>query len=101
MATIYFIGTRPHVNGRHYIHREDCPLLPSPGKRVYLGTFESPEEAMEEGRNYFDNPGTCRFCMHHADTEGFEISGAGEKPDFITLTAISDSWESALVCGVN
>jgi hypothetical protein len=101
MATKYSIGTRPQVNGRHFIHREDCPLLPSPPKRMHLGAFESPEEAMEEGRKYYDNPGTCRFCMHHPVTDMPEIVTTGEKPDFIKIAGINDTWESALVCGVN
>ena len=88
---MYFIGTRPHANGCYFIHREDCPLLPLPGKRIYLGTFLSPDEAAAEGRKYFDNPGSCLFCLkgHHA------------KADIMKHAGIMFAWESVLLCGVN
>jgi hypothetical protein len=103
MATMYFISTRPQANDRNYIHKKDCPLLPSPGKRIFLGTFLSPEEAAEEGNKHFHNPGYCPFCLHEnrAKTEGDRLAETFDKPDFITNSGIEATWESALVCGVN
>jgi hypothetical protein len=77
--------------------------LPSPGKRIYLGTFLTPEEAVEQGNKYFNNPGYCPFCLHgdHSETEGAGLAGTGEKPDFITHIGIKTTWESAMFCGVN
>jgi len=98
---MFYIGTRPQANGRNFIHRKDCPLLPSPGNRIFLGTYESPEDAVEEGKKYFDNPDTCRFCMHHAETERSKFAEAIEEPGFLTHAGIINSWESALACGVN
>lgn len=101
MATIYYIGTRPHVNGRFFIHKQGCPLLPSPGKRIKLGTFLSPEKAAYAGNKYSDNPATCRFCIHHAESERSEPAVIGEAPELITRGGIKKSWESPFFCGVN
>ena len=95
MEYSYFIGLRPHANGRHYIHREDCPLLPSPGKRIYLGTFFSADEAAEEGKKYFSSPECCRFCLKEHQKEPIE------KWDLISSVAVIPDWESALLCGMN
>jgi hypothetical protein len=103
MATMFYIGTRPQANNRSYIHTKDCPLLPSPGKRIFLGTFLSPEESAEEGKKHFNNPGYCPFCLHgdRSVAEGERLAETFNKPDFITHIGIKPTWESALVCGVN
>ena len=103
MEAMFFISTRPNVNGRYFIHREDCPLLPSPGKRIFLGIFLSPDEAVEEGKKHFNNPGYCPFCLHgdHAETESASLAEISEKPDFITHIGIKTTWASAMFCGVN
>jgi hypothetical protein len=103
MATKYYIGTKPGVNGYYYIHSEDCPFLPSPGKRIYLGRFMSPEEAVEEGGEYFKNPVCCRFCLHEdqAKSESAGLAHIHKKDDCMTHTGIDITLESALFCGVN
>ena len=103
MATVFFIDIRPHLNGRFFIHKKECPLLPSHGKRRFLGTFLSRDEAAEEGKKYFDNPDYCPFCLHgeHSETEGARLAGTGEKPAFITHVGIKTTWESAIFCSVN
>jgi len=40
--TKYFICTRAGKDGIHIVHREGCPFLPEPAKRLYLGIFHSP-----------------------------------------------------------
>jgi hypothetical protein len=103
MATLFFIGTRPQANGRHIVHTEDCPLLPSPEKRLYIGTFLSPEDAAEEGKMHYDSMGYCPFCLHgnHSCTETAWGAGTRKKPVFLTHTRIKAKWESALVFGLN
>jgi hypothetical protein len=103
MATLFYIGTRPQGNGRYIVHTKDCPLLPSPGKRLCIGTFLSPEDAVEEGKMHFDNTGYCPFCLHenHSVTEGSRFAEACDKLDFITHIGIKTTWESAMFCGVN
>jgi hypothetical protein len=103
MATMFYIGTRLQANDRNYIHTKDCPLLPSPGKRIFLGTFLSPEEAAAEGNKFFNNPGCCPFCLHgdHSKCDGDRYTESFDETEFITNIGIKATWESALVCGVN
>jgi hypothetical protein len=103
MEVMYFIDTRPRANGSYYIHSEECPLLASPGNRIFLGKFLTPEEAVEEGGKYFNNPVSCRFCMHedHAKIENVRLAEIHENDDYITHVGIDITWESALFCGVN
>jgi hypothetical protein len=103
MKSNYFIGQRPRADGGNYIHREDCPLLPSPGERIYLGTFLSPEEALAEGIKYFSNPAFCRFCLkeHQKEIRSHLLSEPIEKWDLISSVAVIPDWESALLCGTN
>jgi len=63
MKIKYYISLKPCNDNRHYIHSEKCPLLPSPEKRLYLGRFLSPEEAVKAAGKYFENNGYCRFCQ--------------------------------------
>lgn len=103
MAKMFFIGTRPQANGRYIIHTKNCPLLPSPGKRLYIGTFLSPDDAAEEGKKHFSDPDYCPFCLHEdrSATEGASLAEICEEQDFITHIGIKATWESAMFCGVN
>jgi hypothetical protein len=60
----YLINSRSLVNGEHVIHRNDCPLLPGPGSRFLLGSFNSPSDAREEGLKHFEKVKCCPFCMN-------------------------------------
>ena len=103
MEPMFYIGIRPHANGRYYIHADDCPLLPSPWKRICLGTFMSPEEALEEGEKYFKNACCCSFCLgvDHRETEVAKSVEICEKTDSITYIRIKRTVESALIYGLN
>jgi hypothetical protein len=103
MEAKYYIGTRPQANGYHYIHREDCPLLPSTGERIYLGTFLSPGGAAVEGKKYFSNPDFCSFCLkeYYKEIRNHMPAGSGKNWDHISSIAVIPSWESPLACGVN
>jgi len=103
MATMLYIGTKPRVNGRYYIHLEDCPLLPSPRKRICLGTFLSPQVALEVGKKYFNNSFCCQFCLRgdHKDTEVVKLIEICEKQGFLLHVRTKITFESVLFFGVN
>jgi len=77
MATKFFICIRPGNDGSHTVHNENCPFLPEPYKRIFLGTFKSPRSAMEEGRKYCNSPVRCVFCSkeHHRENRISKFSG--------------------------
>lgn len=58
----FYIAIKPQTNDIHSIHREGCPFMPASGKRIFLGTFQSADDAEKESRKYFTNSCTCRFC---------------------------------------
>jgi hypothetical protein len=62
MTEKYFISTSPRIDGSHTVHRQVCPFLPESGRRILLGVFQSPRDAIKEGRRYFRRPGRCPFC---------------------------------------
>jgi hypothetical protein len=90
MSTKFYIGTRRQANGRYFIHREDCPLLPSYGERISFGTFLTPNEAAEEGRKYFAYLGSYQFCLkgHYTETEDIKLVEIREKPGSMTHVGV-------------
>jgi hypothetical protein len=63
MTEKYFISTSPRIGGSHTVHRLQCPFLPEPGRRVFLGFFQSPRVAVRAGRSYFRRADGCPFCF--------------------------------------
>jgi hypothetical protein len=59
----YLIKCRPRAGGSHTVHREGCPFLAGNGNEKYLGCFEYPGKALEEGRKYYERADFCVFCM--------------------------------------
>jgi hypothetical protein len=103
MEVRYYICIRPQAVGSYFIHREDCPLLPSPGKRICLGAFLSPVEAAEEGKKYFGKTRCCLFCSEEHNDKMTQPSLFEVQNDikYITSDQVIASCESALFCHVN
>jgi hypothetical protein len=103
MAAMYYIDTKPRANGSYYVHSEECPFLSSPGNRICLGKFLTPEEAVEEGGKRFKNLVRCRFCLHEdqAKSESAGLADICKKDDFMTHVELDVTWENVLFCGVN
>jgi hypothetical protein len=103
MGIKYYISQRPNEDGRYYIHSEDCPLIPSPVKRMFLGTFLSPEDAETAAGRYYRNTGFCRFCLKesHEKRKRTIPAALSGRNDFIKSAAIVSSIEIMLVCGIN
>jgi hypothetical protein len=62
MTEKYFISTNSRITGSHTVHRQGCPFLPEPGRRIPLGVFQSSQGAVKEGRSYFRSAESCPFC---------------------------------------
>jgi hypothetical protein len=98
----YYISTRPFSNGSHIIHRHDCPFLPEPGNRTFLGAFQSPGDALKEGIMHFREPACCRFCSK----EGIDRKVNPEpelkpEPVFISFDRLKPTIESLMLCSVS
>jgi len=103
MLEKYYVGIRPQTNGFHAVHEEGCPFLPETGKRIFLGRFQNPQDALKESRKYFKRSNICLFCskeyLSQKNTQQepvFEIS-----ENFISSSRLAVTWESALLCSVN
>lgn len=58
----YYVNRRPLFSGYYAIHKEDCPFLANEEKRIYLGEFNSCQEAVNMGRKHFIKSNGCLFC---------------------------------------
>lgn len=99
----YYVSIYPQTNGYHPVHKENCPFLPEAGKRIFLGKFMNPRDALEESKKYFSRSNICLFCSK-------EYEDKKKKPDesfiqladnFVSFDRLSVTWESAFLCSVN
>jgi hypothetical protein len=58
----YYVAVRTRTNEDHTVHKEGCPFLPDEDKRIYLGAFNSGQDAVREARNHFIKTNSCKFC---------------------------------------
>jgi hypothetical protein len=103
MVAKYYVAMRPQTNEHHSVHKEDCPFLPEDGRRIYLGIFQSPEDALEEGRKYFSRSDSCLFCSKERLPKNKKpvVSGMQVAENFISSDGLTITWESVLQCSVN
>jgi hypothetical protein len=98
----YFITVRPGAKGLHFIHNHDCPLLPESGKRIFLGAFQSPDDALKEGIKHFREPVCCRFCSKEGiDRKVNPEPGVKAEPVFISFDRLKPTIESLMLCSVS
>lgn len=102
MTEEYFISTSPRINGSHTVHRQGCPFLPEPEKRILLGVFGSSQEAAKKGSGYFKSPVGCPFCLkeYNEVKKPAFIEGATNQ-DFISSSRLKATWDSLLFCSVS
>jgi len=103
MSANFFISLRPRINGSHLVHKEGCPLLPDTHTRICLGMFESPEDALNEGKKFFERSDICPFCCKKYQTQ---MSNTGSskmhvKENFVSSGQIVVIRESALIFSLN
>lgn len=62
MTAKYYLAIRPQTNEHHAVHKEGCPFLPDDEKRIYLGAFNSGQDAVGESKRHFIRTNSCQFC---------------------------------------
>jgi hypothetical protein len=103
MVTKYYVAIRPQTDDRHNVHKEDCPFLPEAERRIFLGIFQSPQDAVAEGTKYFNRSNNCLFCSkehQHQDNKPL-ISELLAQENYISSDSFTAVWDSALRCSVN
>ena len=102
MTEKYFISRNPLISGIHTIHRQGCPFLPEPGKRILLGVFGSSQEAVEKGSGYFRSPVGCPFCLkEYNEIKKPAFIEVPINQDFISSSRLKARWESLFFCSVS
>jgi hypothetical protein len=103
MAEKYFINTSPRINGSHNVHRQQCPFLPEPGRRILLGVFQSSQDAVRKGRWYFRRADNCPFCLKgHNEIKKPVFTEVKTGPDLISSARMKKStWESLMFCSLS
>ncbi len=103
MSEKYYIATRPRLNENHSVHKENCPFLPENGKRIYLGLFSDPHDALNEGKRHYSSSHNCLFCSKKKETKLKDLVFAeiSEISNLLTSERVSVSRENTFLCCVN
>jgi hypothetical protein len=103
MTEKYFISTSPRIDGSHTVHRQVCPFLPEPGRRILLGVFQSPRDAIKEGRRYFRRPDSCPFCSkEHNEIKKPVFTEVKTDPDLVSSARMKKvPWLNLMFCSLS
>jgi hypothetical protein len=103
MTEKYFISISPRISGSHTIHKQACPFLPDPGKKIPLGVFRSSPEAVNEGRKYFERAESCPFCSKEHDVKERRVIAVKQfDPDLISSAPMKKaSWMDLMFCALS
>jgi len=103
MTGKYLISISPRISGCHTVHRQGCPFLPAPGRRILLGVFQSSREAVKEGRRYFRRADCCPFCSKEHNgikREAFPIEPVN--PGLISSARVKNlPWVDLVFCSLS
>jgi hypothetical protein len=64
----YYLNKSPQANGDHEVHKENCKFLPLEHNRIYLGTFSTCSEAVQEAKKTYLLSDGCKFCIPECHT---------------------------------
>ncbi len=103
MSAKYFISIRPQTNLYHTVHKDGCPFLPDDGKRIFLGVFKSPRDAVIEGKRHFDKSTSCLFCSkeNHSYKREHVFAGTDVSENKLSFDCLPVTWEVTFQCCVN
>ena len=58
----YCVSDDADEGGYHEVHESECPRLPGPDNRTYLGPFRSCHPAVAKAKTSYPNSDGCAFC---------------------------------------
>lgn len=99
----YYVAVRPQTNKAHTVHKEGCPFMPDDEKRIFLGSFVSGEDAVQESQKYFFGSNKCQFCSkdHSHDKRETVFSDVDNSSYIPTENQISLSQSGSLYYFLN
>jgi hypothetical protein len=66
----FYMNNKSLLNGNLSVHKEDCPFLPETGHRIYLGAFESGQDAVRTAKIISLKSDGCYFCLKDCSNGG-------------------------------
>ena len=103
MIAKYYLALRPQTDEHHAVHRDGCPFLPEHEKRIYLGTFNSGQDAVMEGKRHFIKTNSCQFCSkdHNSPDKQPELHKRIQTALIPAEPEISLSYNTNMLCCLN
>jgi hypothetical protein len=98
----YYIRVKPGTDGNYTIHRQDCPLLPDPGRRILIGIFRSLPDALKRSSMFHARLALCPFCLKsNNDINKPDCSYGESGTELIVSAKLKSGLPDVLVCAVN
>jgi hypothetical protein len=103
MIAKYYLALKPQTDEHHAVHKEGCPFLPEHEKRIYLGTFNSGQDAVVEAKRHFIKTHSCQFCSkdHNSPDKQPELHERIQTALIPAEPEISLSYNTNLLCCLN
>lgn len=60
----YFVNKEVQSSGSHQVHASRCLWIPDSPKRIFLGDFETSQEALEAAKQHFEKVNGCIYCCN-------------------------------------
>ena len=64
----YYVNRNSQAGGEHEVHRQGCPVFPSPENARYIGDFLSCREARIEAKRQYLIVDGCAVCSPECHT---------------------------------
>lgn len=64
----YYVNKNAQANGDHEVHTEICKWLPEPQNRLYLGDFNSCQQAVAEAKKHYRQSNGGKHCSPECHT---------------------------------
>lgn len=72
MKKQYYINNNQQSNGDYEVHESSCSYLPSINNRIYLGSFYTCQDAVDEAKRLYpfrkSNINGCYYCSKSCHT---------------------------------
>ena len=67
---IYYVNKNPQSqsSGEHEVHKEGCTFMPSEENRMYLGSFDNCQDAVQEAKKHYQIVDGCYYCSRECHT---------------------------------
>lgn len=58
----FYLSSLPNKDSKYEVHDKDCPLMPDPINRDYLGPFNNGREALRKAMQIKEASVCCEVC---------------------------------------